>query len=318
MGSIATVRADGSDLRTIVEPGRDANAPAFSRDGHWLYFQSNASGTYAIYRCKPDGTEVRVDPHPGDRGPDLEERLWDLRRPGTGGWSSWCMTARPATWRLPRRDGSQAQGDRPEGRISVHGGPGPDRRHDRLLGTGGGLPVAADPAGGRAESPVVLTPDHPESFCPQFTPDGKTLVFFRRDGDIYRVGHRRERPAEAHRRRPARRVPALGPGSPRLQRSPRHLARRPADRLHRRAGRRAERPRHEPRRERATSGHRSQSRHVAASGWSPDGRQLAFVSFEGKYPQLFVVPADRGMPRQMTHVDGAVYFLRWQPLKEEK
>src|SRR5258708_5347519 len=35
--------------------------------------------------------------------------------------------------------------------------------------------------------PKLLTPDHPDSFAPQFTPDGKTIVFLRRDGDIYRV-----------------------------------------------------------------------------------------------------------------------------------
>jgi Tol biopolymer transport system component len=37
-------------------------------------------------------------------------------------------------------------------------------------------------------NPVDLTPEHPESFVPRFTPDGRTVVFFRRDGDIYSVG----------------------------------------------------------------------------------------------------------------------------------
>ena len=45
------------------------------------------------------------------------------------------------------------------------------------------LQVAALPDG----KPVELTPDHPDCFVPQFTPDGKTVVFVRRDGDIYRV-----------------------------------------------------------------------------------------------------------------------------------
>jgi Tol biopolymer transport system component len=47
--------------------------------------------------------------------------------------------------------------------------------------------------------------------------------------------------------------------------------------------------------------------------WSPDGKTLAFVSFEGKYPQLFVVPANGGEPRQLTKLDGAVYFTNWKP-----
>jgi Tol biopolymer transport system component len=47
--------------------------------------------------------------------------------------------------------------------------------------------------------------------------------------------------------------------------------------------------------------------------WSPDSKDLAFVSFEGKYAQLFVVAADGGEPRQLTHLKGAVYFLNWKP-----
>jgi Tol biopolymer transport system component len=47
--------------------------------------------------------------------------------------------------------------------------------------------------------------------------------------------------------------------------------------------------------------------------WSPDGNQLALVSFEGKYSQLFTVPAEGGEPRQLTRLDGAVYFVNWKP-----
>ena len=49
--------------------------------------------------------------------------------------------------------------------------------------------------------------------------------------------------------------------------------------------------------------------------WSPDGTRLAFVSFEGKYPQLFVVPAQGGEARQLTHMEGAVYFINWSGLR---
>jgi Tol biopolymer transport system component len=47
--------------------------------------------------------------------------------------------------------------------------------------------------------------------------------------------------------------------------------------------------------------------------WSPDGKSLAFASFEGKYSQLFVVAAAGGKPRQLTQLDGAVYFINWKP-----
>ena len=32
-------------------------------------------------------------------------------------------------------------------------------------------------------NPIVLTPDHAECFVPRFTPDDKTIVFVRRDGE---------------------------------------------------------------------------------------------------------------------------------------
>ena len=66
----------------------------------------------------------------------------------------------------------------------------------------------------------------------------------------------------------------------------------------------------------------SDARSVAEAGlasvqarmrWSPDGASIAFVSFVGKYPQLFLIPADGGEPRQLTRLDEAVYFLAWQP-----
>jgi TolB protein len=33
--------------------------PAYSHDGRWIYYSSMASGTYCIYRIRPDGTELQ-------------------------------------------------------------------------------------------------------------------------------------------------------------------------------------------------------------------------------------------------------------------
>jgi len=46
---------------------------------------------------------------------------------------------------------------------------------------------------------------------------------------------------------------------------------------------------------------------------NPDGRHIAFVSWEGDYTQLFIIPAEGGTPEQLTDIQGAAYFLNWRP-----
>ena len=49
--------------------------------------------------------------------------------------------------------------------------------------------------------------------------------------------------------------------------------------------------------------------------WSPDSRQLAFLSDFGpaKQLQLYVLPADTGVPQQLTHLTGFVSSPKWSP-----
>jgi len=48
--------------------------------------------------------------------------------------------------------------------------------------------------------------------------------------------------------------------------------------------------------------------------WSPDGRQLAFLSDrEVKQQQLFVAPASGGAPRRLTNLSGYVGHPKWSP-----
>ena len=160
--------------------------------------------------------------------------------------------------------------------------------------------------------PVELTPDHPECFVPQFTPDGKTVVFVRRDGDVYRVdadGKNLKRLTEGNKYVEFRLSPKDAHGS-------------------------TDGPDVSPDGKRVAfvavkdgvpnvfvididGGNRRQvTARKAPCGrvkWSPDGKLLSFVSFEGKYPQLFVVPAAGGEPRQLTKLDGGVNFAHWKP-----
>jgi TolB protein len=159
---------------------------------------------------------------------------------------------------------------------------------------------------------IELTPNHPESFVPQFTPDAKTVIFIRRDGDLYRVdadGKNLKRLTEGNKYVEFRLSPKDSHGStdgPDISPDGKQIAfiafkdGTPnvfvVD---------------------IDGGNKRQvTNRATACGrvrWSPDGKQLSFVSFEGKYPQLFVIPASGGDPRQLTKLEGAVYFASWKP-----
>jgi Tol biopolymer transport system component len=310
-GSIYTIRSDGADLRKLVGLGHDANAPAFSPDGRWLYFQSNPTGASRISRCRTDGSDLQTVVSPQSVGPSWKS-VYGLSVATDGRLVFTVHDGQLGHVAIANHDGSQPRviapragylymaALSPAGDAVVCSGPAADYRLQRIR--------LAD------ETRAVLTPDHPQSFGPQFTPDGKTIVFFRRDGDIYRVG-------------------ADGQELRRLTLGTHHVEFRlsPKDQHGSSDG-----PHVSPDGQRIAyiaeeagvgnvhvmdiDGTRKQKLANRAfpcgrARWSPDGKQIAFVSFEGKYPQLFVIPADGGEPRQLTRLDGAVYFLAWQPRK---
>ena len=160
--------------------------------------------------------------------------------------------------------------------------------------------------------PVLLTPDHPESFVPQFTPNGEVVVFTRRDGDIYRVntaGGAVRRLTEGNDYVEFRLSDKDAHGStdgPRISPDGRHIAY-----IAVRDG--------VPNvcvmgidgsAQRQLTFRRTPCARVR---WSPNGTRIAFVSFEGTYPQLFVIGAQGGAPSQLTYLDGAVFLLNWRP-----
>ena len=310
VGSIHTVRADGSDERKVVELGRDTNAPVFSPDGRWLYFQSNATGTYTICRCRVDGSELMTVISPESVGPSWKSAFGLCIAPD-GRLVFTVHDGRSGHVAIANPDGSQP-------RVIA---PGAGYLYMAALNPAGDTIVCSGPAAGYRlqrirlldQAPVVLTPDHPESFGPQFTPDGQTIVFFRRDGDIYRVNadgnglrrltlgaHHVEFRLSPQDQHGSSDGPHVSPDGRRIayiaeQDGVANVHLMDLDGTH----------------ERRLTNRKSSCGRVR---WSPDGGQIAFVSFEGKYPQLFVISAERGEPRQLTRLDGAVYFLAWQSL----
>ncbi len=309
LGAIYTISADGRGLKQIVPPGNGVDFPRYAPDGRWAYFQSKTTGQVQIYRCKPDGSGVtRLT---GDKlGKKWKDAFgFALSRDG-----------RKMVYTV--HDGSSgrvvlANADGSEPRFVAPGlgylymaalSPNGDRVAYSGPGTGYRLGLVKLPDG----KPLNLTPDHPESFVPQFAPDGRTIVFFRRDGDVYTVGAdgkdlRRLTKGNGHvefrlsakDRHGSSDGPDVSPDGKRIA----YLAVKGgvantwAMNL-------------DGSRQRQITFRKSNCGRVR---WAPDGKRLAFVSFEGPFPQLFVVSAEGGEARQLTKVKGAVYFLDWKP-----
>src|SRR5262249_32762514 len=149
----------------------------------------------------------------------------------------------------------------------------------------------------------------------QFTPDGKTIVFIRRDGDVYRIeadgrnlrrltegGSHVEFKLSAKDQHGSTDGPHVSPDGKRIA----YVAVKDG-------GPNVCIMNLDGTKQRQLTFRKTPCGRVR---WSPDGSRLAFVSFEGQYPQLFVVATKGGEPRQLTRLEGAVYFINWKSEKK--
>lgn len=317
VGAIYTINADGTGLKKIIQPGKNADYPFASPDGRWVYYQSNVSGVTQVYRCKWDGTGATSLTPPEQLGKQLStdtapfavKEAFGYALSGDG--KKMVFTAhdgKEGRAVIADADGSAPRLVAPKLGYTYMARLGP--RNDRVVcsGPARGYRLLLGTVNGEIRE---LTPDHPDSYVPQFTPNGKTIVFCRRDGDVYRVdadGKNLKRLTEGNAYVEFRLSPKDSHGStdgPDISPDGTHIAF-----IARKDGvpgvfvmdidganKRQLVSRKTP---------------CGRVRWSPDGKQLSFVSFEGKYPQLFVVPAEGGTVRQLTKLDGAVNFAHWK------
>lgn len=306
--AIYLVPADGSaPPREVVRVGDRADYPAYSPDGRWLYFQATDGGHYQVFRCREDGSAV--ENLTGSHQPPCDRYGRAFCADGSR-LAFTCHNGELGRVAVMNADGSGETLVAPELGYHYMGALSPDGRSVAFAHTARGYVLELKHLDtGRL---LTLTPDLPDSYCPQFAPDGRTIVFFRRDGDVYSVGadgsnlrrltkgngyvEFRLGPADKHGSSDppvvsadGRRIAyvALREGLPQIHvmgldgTDQRQVTFRPTA---------CGRPR-----------------------FSPDGTQLAFVSWEGRFPQLFVVPVAGGAPRQLTRLAAAVYFVDWKP-----
>src|SRR5690349_17926761 len=55
-GAIYTISAGGGEPKLVAKSGKSDDYPWCSPDGRWVYYQSNDTGRWQVYRCKADGS----------------------------------------------------------------------------------------------------------------------------------------------------------------------------------------------------------------------------------------------------------------------
>ncbi|HVU87568.1 MAG TPA: dockerin type I domain-containing protein [Pirellulales bacterium] len=309
--TIRTISDTGYGDSMLLNLGGDTTYPHFSADGQWLYFQSDFSGQYEVYRSLPDGSQVTQVGDPAAFGAQYF-RSYGYSLSGDSSKMVYTIfDGIEAKAVYANADGSDAQLVAPQlgftymaslnqsGNQVVFSGPAENYE----------LLTASVPNG----QPSILTPDLPQSYVPQFTPDGKTVVFLRIDGNIYSEDlatlqvHQLTQNngyVELHWNATDQHGSSDGPSiSPDGQ----HIAyiglvngvaqvfTMNLDGTNQRQ---------------LTFGSTDSGRVV----WSPDGKELAFVTFINGYPQLFDMPSTGGTPLQLTNVPGGgVYWVQWEP-----
>lgn len=316
VGAIYAVNADGTGLKRVVPPGPGTDYPVASRDGEWVYYQSGVRGKTQVYRCKWDGTGAASLTRPDE----LTRQLRAADRFTVTEAFGFALSTDGTKMVFTAHDGASGRAVIADGAAPALVAPGLGYTYmarlspanDRVVFSGPArgyrLLVAALPDG----KPVELTPDHPGCCIPRFTPDGKAVVFVRRDGDVYRVdadGNHLRRLTEGNKYVEFGLSPKDQHGStdgPDVSPDGKQVAFVAVKDgvpnvfvVGTDGGNR-----------RQVTARKTPCGRVK---WSPDGRHLSFVSFEGKCPQLFVVPADGGEVEQLTKLDGGVNFAHWKP-----
>lgn len=309
--TIREIQDIGTGDTQILNLGNDTTYPFFSSNGQWLYFQSNYTGAYQVYRAFPDGSNV-TDLTPLNLFGSQYKNAMGYSISGDGSKLTYFVNDGSESKAIVANgDGSNAQFVAPQlgftymSNLNYSGSQvvfsGPAENYELL--------TASLPNG----QPTILTPGLPQSYVPHFTPDGSTVVFTRIDGNVYSVNLASQQVSQltqnnnyvelywnATDQHGSSDTPSISPDGKQIAYIGRvngvaQVFTMNIDGTHQ---------------TQLTFGATDSGRVV----WSPDEKQIAFVTFVNNYPQLFVMNATGGAPHQLTNVPGGgVYWVQWVP-----
>ncbi len=96
-----TVDATGGTARPLSKTPQDELAPSWSHDGTWIYFASQDSGTWEVWRTRADGSGPREQVTRNGGRVALED--------AEGAWLYYTKPQQPGLWRMALPDGAEEQ-----------------------------------------------------------------------------------------------------------------------------------------------------------------------------------------------------------------
>jgi dipeptidyl aminopeptidase/acylaminoacyl peptidase len=164
---IYTITPEGSSVRQLTKDSSTDSHPAWSRDGRWLYFSSNRSGSFEIWKMAADRPEqVHQVTRGGGTNPRVapDGRLFYIRREASG----------LEIWSTPGKDGGQT---RVFGPIRPGLGWVPDQNGIYFAEPAGRISYHRFATG--TTTPIVTIADEPRIFNPALalSHDGRWLLY---------------------------------------------------------------------------------------------------------------------------------------------
>lgn len=97
-GDIFLIPADGGTPKPLTRDASNEVLPSYSRDGNWIYFSTDRSGGWEVWRMRPDGSDPSRVAGNGAFAPTESH---------DGKWVFFTKQSEGGVWRIPSRGGAE-------------------------------------------------------------------------------------------------------------------------------------------------------------------------------------------------------------------